>query len=483
MILRFFLIFSLVAFHAYAQEDPALQKLKSEILKLSEDPSLKHSQVSFSLRSPGGKIVYQYNGEKSLIPASNLKISTTASALSLLGEDFTFQTRIEYDGTISKDGILNGNLYIIGGGDPSLGTGRIKDCPDMDKLLSLLVEKIKQSGIRKINGSIYSDDRIFEKNVIPDYWMWTDIGNYYGAAAFGININDNFYKLYFKPGSSVGDSTLILRTDPEVPGIRFFNNVKTAAAGTGDNAYIYGAPYSNYRYLSGTIPLGGEFSIKGALPDPAYLLCFSLYKTLVSSGINLTCPVSNAGIISSGERKTIYIHDSPTLKELVKQTNMASINLYSEAMLKMIGYKINKSGSTNAGIKAVTDYWSKKGLDTLGLFLFDGSGLSATNAVSANHLSQMLQIITKESFFKSFYNSLPVAGISGTMSKLGKGSAMENNIRAKTGTINNAICYSGYVNSKKGERMSFSIMVNNFEGTGIALVQKLVKAMTAMSEL
>jgi serine-type D-Ala-D-Ala carboxypeptidase/endopeptidase (penicillin-binding protein 4) len=482
MSVRCFLFFILIAFKASAQES-GLSKLSAEIKKLSADPLLKHSQFSFSLRDANGKILSQYEGEKSLVPASNLKISTTAAALSLLGEDFKFETRVEYDGTISNDGTLNGNLYIIGGGDPSLGSGRMKEYPDMDNLLSVMTDKIKKLGIQKISGSIFYDDRIFEKNAIPDYWMWTDIGNYYGAAAFGININENLYRLYFKPGNSIGDSASIVRTIPEVPGLQFSNNVKTARAGTGDHAYIYGAPYSNYRHVSGTIPMGGEFSIKGSLPDPSFLFCYSLYKTLSASGVSLTSPVQNARPSNPLERKLIYAYSSPPLGELVKQTNMSSINLYAEAMLKMIGYKVNRSGTTNGGINAVTNYWSSKGLDTLGLFLFDGSGLSATNAVSANHLSQMLTIIGKEKYFKSFYLSLPVAGVSGTMSKLGKGTAMENNLRAKTGTISNALCYSGYLNAKNGELMSFSIMVNNFEGTGTSVIQKMMKVMVLMTEL
>jgi D-alanyl-D-alanine carboxypeptidase/D-alanyl-D-alanine-endopeptidase (penicillin-binding protein 4) len=482
MSVRIFLLFFVLALSVSAQENPGLLKIDNEIKKLSADPLLQHGQISFSLRNAGGKVISQHQGEKSLIPASNLKIITTGSALSLLGEDFTFQTRIEHDGFI-KEGVLNGNIYITGGGDPTLGTSRYKEYPDMDNLLILFADKIRQAGIQKINGTIIPDDRIFEKNPIPDYWMWTDIGNYYGAGAGGLNINENLYKVYFKPGVSIGDSALVLRTSPEIPGIQFYNSVRTAAAGTGDKAYIYGAPYSNYRYMTGTIPMGGEFSVKGSLPDPSYLLCYSLYKALSALKVKLDFPVQTVVNTFKTERKIIYEHTSPPLKELVKQTNLSSINLYAEAIIKMIGYKINKSGSTYEGIKAVTDYWSKKGVDTLGFFLFDGSGLSATNAVSANHFSQILNIIAKEKYFQTFYNSLPVAGVSGTMAKICKGTCAENNIRAKTGTISNAICYSGYVNTKKGELMSFSLMVNNFEGTGPVIVQKMVKVMVLMADL
>jgi serine-type D-Ala-D-Ala carboxypeptidase/endopeptidase (penicillin-binding protein 4) len=461
-----------------------LTKLQKEIQTISIDPQFIHGQLALSFRNSSGKIVYQYNAEKSLVPASNLKIITTAAALGVLGEEFRYQTKLEYDGTITN-GVLTGNIYVTGSGDPSLGSSRFKDFPDMDKLPEIFCDKIIQAGIKKVNGSIIADETGFDQNATPDHWMWTDIGNYYGAPAYAINYNENSYKLYFMPGSKQGDSTSVIRTDPLMPEMKFINTVKTGAAGSGDNAYIYGAPYSNYRFLSGTIPPGNtEFSIKGSLPVPSDMLVNNLNKKLMAKGIFINIPKQEATQFLNGkERKNIYVHNSTTLKELVKVTNGSSINLYAEALLKTVAYKIRKTGNTKAGVKSVKEYWGKKGIDTSGFFMNDGSGLSATNAISANTFSQILYLIAGESYAALFYESLPVSGVSGTMKSLGKGTSAEGKIAAKTGTINKVICYSGYVTIRNGDRYSFSLMANNFDGINSDVVRKLTRIMVLMTEL
>jgi serine-type D-Ala-D-Ala carboxypeptidase/endopeptidase (penicillin-binding protein 4) len=496
----FFIFFAVFITASYSQD---LTKLQTEIQKTATDPLLIHGQLALSLRNPSGKIVYQYNGEKSLIPASNIKVITTAAALGVLGEDFHYQTKLEYDGIIT-DGILTGNIYVTGTGDPSLGSSRFREFPDADKLLEIFSDKIIQTGIKKISGSIIADETGFDKNATPENWMWTDIGNYYGAPAYGINFNENLYKLYFMPGIKSGDSTSVLRTDPVIPGMEFINNVKTGAAGSGDNAYIYGAPYSYLRFLSGTIPAGNiEFSIKGSVPVPSFLLIDNLSRKLIAKGIEMNIPPVGIHvgaihelplhespqqrqikqILSEQERKIIYVHNSTTLKEIVKATNGSSINLYAEALLKTVGYKIKKNGGTKAGVKSVKEYWGKKGIDTSGFFMNDGSGLSATNAISANVFSHVLYLISKEPYSGSFYESLPVCGVSGTMKSLGKGTVAEGKIAAKTGSINKVICYTGYVTIRNGDRYSFSLMANNFDGTTSEIVRKLTGIMILMAEL
>jgi serine-type D-Ala-D-Ala carboxypeptidase/endopeptidase (penicillin-binding protein 4) len=476
-------IFIIIAFttSSFCQD---ITKLQAEINKSANDPQLIHGQLALSLRNSSGKIIYQYNGEKSLIPASNLKVITTATALGVLGEDFRYQTRLEYDGTIT-DGILTGNIYVTGSGDPSLGSSRFKDFPDMDKLLDIFSDKIIQAGIKKVAGSIIADETGFDKNATPEHWMWTDIGNYYGAPAYGINFNENLYKLYFMPGAKPGDTTSVLRTEPVIPGMEFINTVKTGAAGSGDNAYIYGAPYSYQRFLSGTIPPGNaEFSIKGSVPVPSYMLIYTLRNKLVAKGVDVSIPKQQIRQTVGGqERKNIYVHNSATLKELVKVTNGSSLNLYAEALLKTIAYKFKKAGNTKAGVRSVKEYWGKKGMDTSGFFMNDGSGLSATNAISANTFSRVLHLISGEMYAASFYESLPVCGVSGTMKSLGKGTSAEGKVAAKTGTINKVICYSGYVTTKNGDRYSFSLMANNFDGSNSEIIRKLTRIMVLMAEL
>ncbi|MFL5731399.1 MAG: D-alanyl-D-alanine carboxypeptidase/D-alanyl-D-alanine-endopeptidase [Cytophagaceae bacterium] len=476
-----FLFLSFTILNSFAQD---LSKLQSEVKKISSESVLVHGQLGISIRDTQGKIVYQHQGDKSLIPASNLKIISTATALGILGEDFRYQTKLEYDGAISG-GILNGNIYVSGSGDPTLGSSRFKDFPDMDMLTNLFCDKIMAAGIKKINGRLIADETGFDKNALPEHWMWTDIGNYYGAPACGLNFNENLYKLYFMPGSKQGDSTSILRTEPFIPGLTFINSVKTGSPGSGDNAYIYGAPYSYQRFITGTIPPGStEFSIKGSAPDPAHMLLYTLAQKLIGRGVEVSLPqpqLQTPGY--SSERKNIYTQNSVSLKEIAKATNGSSINLYAEALLKTTGFKIKKNGSTKSGIRAVREYWSKKGLDTAGFFMNDGSGLSATNAIQANTFTQLLYLVGKESYAASFYESLPVCGVSGTMKNIGKGTAAEGRVAAKTGTINKVICYTGYVTIRNGQRYSFSILANNFDCSNSEIIRKLTRIMVLMAEL
>jgi len=476
-------LFFIIVFSLSVAPAQNLLKLQDELKKITADSILTHAEFSFSLRSSDGKLLLQQNAEKSLSPASNLKVVTTATALLILGEDFRFKTTLEYDGTLDNSGVLNGNIIIRGGGDPTLGGGRTDGTQDINDLLALWSSKIKEAGIKKINGSVVAVNGIFEKNAIPDYWIWTDIGNYYGAGAFGLNMNENLYELIFKPADKVGDSATILRIEPVIPNLQFENNVTTAAKGSGDNTNIYGAPYSYNRYASGTIPAGvAEFTVKGSIPDPAYFSAYSLTQKLKQDGIEVKQSPLAVQDYKNG-LKQFYEFNSPTLKEIALHTNQSSLNLYAECMLKMMGYKVKRQGATKAGIEVVKDYWKNKGMDLSGFFIYDGSGLSDANAVTANQFTSLLSLMMKGKAFNSFYNSLPTVGVSGTVSRLCKGTKAENNIRAKSGTITKVSCYCGYVTTTKGDLLSFSMMVNNYEGKASPINKKLERLMVLMAEL
>ncbi|MBX9852671.1 MAG: D-alanyl-D-alanine carboxypeptidase/D-alanyl-D-alanine-endopeptidase [Cytophagaceae bacterium] len=484
-VILFFFFFS-VLYAVNAQDSPALTKLKDEVKKISNDPLLKYGQVGFSFRSNEAKIIFESNADKSLIPASNLKLLTTATALKVLGQDYKFETSIAYDGEIIN-GVLTGNIYIEGGGDPTLGSDRIPGNPEVNQLMISWVDKIKSAGIKKIAGKIIGDQTIFDKNVIPNQWIWTDIGNYYGAGASGLNINENLYKIYFKPGKLIGDSASVIRTEPFIPFLSFDNAVKTGAIGSGDNAYIYGSPYTNYRYLSGTIPMGvPEFSIKGSVPDPAYLIACLLYNSLKDNGIVVdNAPENTSDNIISGNissRKIIHTHQSPALKEIIKYTNVYSINLYAEALLKILAVKKGLPGTSENGVKTITDYWTLQGMDVKGMFLYDGSGLSPRTSIRATQLTKLMHYMSKDSSFAVFLQSLPVAGQSGTISKFCKGTKAENNVSAKSGSLTRVICFTGYVKAKNGSYNSFSILINNFEGTTSQVIPKIEKIVVLLTE-
>ncbi|HVD99347.1 MAG TPA: D-alanyl-D-alanine carboxypeptidase/D-alanyl-D-alanine-endopeptidase [Cytophagaceae bacterium] len=478
-----YLFLFLITQNLFAQTTENL--LLKEINTLAADPVLKYGQLAVSLRSlKTGQSVVAENAVKNMAPASNLKLLTTAAALGILGENYTFQTLLEYDGEL-KDSILYGNLYITGSGDPSLGSDRYKGFPAWEELIGLWTKKIKEAGIKRVKGAVVADPTVFDQSPIPDPWPWGDIGNYYGAGVYGLNLNENLYRLYFK-GTTEGDSAKLVRTSPTLTGVKFVNEVKTGPPASGDKAYVYAAPWASRVYMNGTIPANADqFAVRGSVPDPP-LLCASLLSSALSAqniAIEKSAYVLSQKKQTDLARKLIYLYNSPPLKEIVKQTNVNSINLNAEALLKTCGRKRFSDPKLDAGIKAIQEFWKQKGMDITGWFMYDGSGLSPNNGISASQMSKALYLISKDSVYNSFYASIPIAGQTGTVYRLGKGTAAEGNVRVKSGTLSKVICYSGYVKSKSGEMYSFSILSSGYNCTNSAIIGRLEKILVRMAEM
>lgn len=486
LLFRFMVFFILTFIPSIAQTPSSIDSLQKEVIALSKDPILSNGFLAVSvIDTKTGTAIFDYNSDKSLMPASNLKLLTTGAALGILGGDYKFKTTINYTGQI-KGGVLYGNLIIQGGGDPTLGGGRIDGNQDMKTLLNTWASKIKALGITKVQGNIISDASIFEYNPVGDFYPWSDIGNYYGGGVTGLNLNENIYKIYFKSGPDINSPTSILKTEPEMKNIIFKNEVRTGKLGSGDNAYIYGAPYSFERYINGTIPKGSQsFPIKGSIPDPPLFVAQSLLAALKNNSVAVS---GNAKKFDQSERVEnlvlIYEHFSPPLREIVKETNVYSINLYAEALCKMLGVvSKQKAGTMEAGTAQIKDFWEEKGIDIQGMFLFDGSGLSLNNGITSKQLVTALNVITREKWFVDFYNSLSVAGESGTLGNLCKGTKAEKNLRGKSGSVKNVLCYSGYVKNSQGNTLAFSVLTNKYSSSTWEIKKRLEKILVIVSEL
>ncbi|MEN7548535.1 D-alanyl-D-alanine carboxypeptidase/D-alanyl-D-alanine-endopeptidase [Rapidithrix thailandica] len=420
-----------------------------------------------------GKELVNYQGDLSLATGSTMKAITTATALAVLGDNFTFKTKIERSGKV-EGGTLQGDLYITGGGDPTFGA------KNYEYELDLLASKVKESGITSITGNIVADASIYNTQLTPNTWQWEDMGNYYGAGASGLSIHQNLYYVDFQPGKTVGSIAKVLGTRPEIPGLSFVNEMKTGKIGSGDNGYIYGAPFSYIRHLRGSVPAGVQkFSIKGSIPDPALFFAQALKKALLQRGIAVT---GAAQALSSQEvnKTLIYTHHSETLKEIVKTTNHKSNNLYAEAILKMLGKAKGGEGSTEAGTEVIKAYWAGKGIDVLGFTMEDGSGLSRANGLTAR---QMGTVMAKSASSTAFVNSLPVWGQSGTVRSMGKGSVAQGKVRTKSGYIKRVRAYTGYAETVNGKQLAFAVMVNNYHGAYSSLNPFFVELMNTLVHL
>jgi D-alanyl-D-alanine carboxypeptidase/D-alanyl-D-alanine-endopeptidase (penicillin-binding protein 4) len=477
----FFFLFA-ASFFLSAASPSALEK---EIAKLDADTVLVHGNWGFcAMTCDSEKIIATHNFQQTLIPASTLKILTTGAALGLLGPDFRYETKIEYDGIYdSINGIIHGNVYLHGSGDPSFNSEKFnKD--DTISLFQSLPFRLTFKGIKKIDGNIIGDASCFSDNPVPDGWQWSDIGQYYGAGTSGLAYSDNSVTLHF---NSMKDSCTLSSVVPQPEGSVYRSDV--TSDGKKDEALVYGAPFGNIFYVHGSIPPGKkDFEVKASNPDPAYQCAKDFYEelkpALTVTGKPTTIrrmQLNNETIIT--KRKTLSIIYSVPMSAIVEETNIHSNNLYAEQLLLTLGLLKGEDGTVEAGIEVVKNYWKSLGVDLSGLNMTDGSGLSRSNGITTKIQASILQKIAQQSWYVYFFNSLPVAGKSGSMSGLCKGTLAENNMHAKTGYINRARGYAGYVKTKSGKLICFSLLANNYTCTPAEMKKRLEKILVAMAEL
>ncbi len=437
------------------------------VLKYSHSEELRQAEWSVCAKYvDDSSSILALNTRKNLAPASGLKVFTTSAALEYLGSNFRFVTKIFALGKIKK-GVLYGDLLIVGGGDPTLGSNKVKGSLPLDSLMNVWVGYVKNAGISKVTGSVLVDDTLFDDNPIPNNWYWIDLGNYYAAQTSALTINDNLYKLFFKPGKRVNDPAEFLRTEPKIEGVIFVNKMKTGALGSGDNGYVFRSPYDSLAYLRGTIPLGyKEFSIKGSLPDPPLFAARYFTETLTQNGISVRGkPKRLERRRKDSDKLLIGETVSPPLKDIVRNINKISNNLYTEQLLRTIAVKKYGHGSEEKGIKAVKLFVAESGVDTTGLNLSDGCGLSRSNTITAEMMVDLLIANTHKSWFPDFYNSLSITGDpndDGHFHNFGKGTPLAFNGRIKSGYIANVRSHSGYLKTLSGRMVAFSLIANNF---------------------
>jgi D-alanyl-D-alanine carboxypeptidase/D-alanyl-D-alanine-endopeptidase (penicillin-binding protein 4) len=435
-------------------------KAETPIERFTTSSLMKNANVSVMIKNlETDKTICAFRPDNVAIPASTLKLVTTATALEMLGADFRFQTKLEIDGELSPEGILNGNLYIHGGGDPTLGSKYIGD-PDF---LAKWVNAVKNAGISKINGQIIADESLYEDEGVNPHWTWEDIGNYYAAGAYGISYLDNTFALILNSGA-VGTTPQIIRTEPEMPLLNIDNHLISSTIDF-DSAYFHGAPHSNSRVLRGEIPANRrEFIVKGDIPNPGLLLAEHFQNELIKNGVAISQPPTNKNK-NTNARKLIFSQDSPPLKDIITQTNIRSINLFAESIFRYLALKHASVASTRDAIREVRNFWISKGFPVDELFMNDGCGLSATDAVSADFLVHILEYMkTKSQNQVEFYNSLPVAGENGTLKKFLAKTHLQGKVHAKSGTISGVKTYAGYVESNS-KTYAFAILVNHGYGS------------------
>lgn len=418
----------------------------------------------YAVSEKTGKILLDYQGEKSLLPNSIIKVITTASALKGLKEDFSYTTRLVIHGDIQA-GVLNGDLLIIGGGDPTLGSDRFEGYQVLEKWVGW----IKNEGIAEIKGDIIADCSFFEKTLAPSSWLDEDVGNYYGAGACGLNFHDNAYAITFKLGSKVGDPALISHLEPVVDGLHHINHVIMGQEGTGDRAVVFGGEYVKIQTIRGTLPLGGStYTIRASIPNPAEFCAQQLKNTLEKKGVVVKGKVQvQMDPYSVKNPSRVNLHKSPLLSEIIDATNKASINLYAESLLKTLGYVAKGEGSLVKGLEVVDSYLENLGVDTQGWHLVDGSGLSSQNRMTAKGFVDFLLKIRQESYFPRLFHSLVSnkEDRASTFKYLLVDPILQGKLFIKTGYSSQGQSIGGFLINSLGDRIAFCIICNRFLGS------------------
>ncbi|MCX6327442.1 MAG: D-alanyl-D-alanine carboxypeptidase/D-alanyl-D-alanine-endopeptidase [Bacteroidia bacterium] len=444
------------------------------------DTAMIHASVSLCVAdAENGEVVMEHNSGKSLIPASVMKLITSAAALELLGPQYTFKTIIGYTGSLNKhSGRLTGNIVIQGGGDPALGSKYFSD--HYQDFLSSWVTEIKKLGIKKIAGRVITDDSYYDFLPVPAKWLWEDAGNYYGAGVYGLSVFDNTYEIHLKRSP---DSTCLVINEFVPYECRFEFSNWLIASGTSDKGYVFAAPYSNNGWLAGTIPVSSEdFILKASISDPPLLIAKMIDERLEAEGISVSKDPATIrleqkslaeGVIPISETT------SPPLADIIQVLNHESVNLYAEHLIKELGKKYKNTGSTAAGVEVVKDFLSSAGVKTDGMFIEDGSGLSPLNAINTRELVNLLIYMkSRGKYFPDYYSSLPYAGQEGTLKNYFIDPVFDARLKAKSGSMTRVQNYAGYISTVSGKKMIFSININNYTGPSqnvISGIEKIIK--------
>ncbi|WP_240795390.1 D-alanyl-D-alanine carboxypeptidase/D-alanyl-D-alanine-endopeptidase [Aquibacillus halophilus] len=437
------------------------QALTSQLDQLLQsDPNLQGALIGVSIRSAStGEIIYDHLGDTRLRPASNMKLLTAASALSVLGENFSFVTEVTTDGSINGN-TLDGNLFLKGKGDPTL----LKS--DFEKIAKVL----RQSGLKVIQGDLIADDSWYDDVRYSPDLIWSDEHTYYGGQVSALTVSPN--KDYdagsvivdIAPGTETGSDATITVT-PKTDYVSIENNVITVPANTKKDITIIRQHGTNNIIIKGTIPESSPIEREWISVWEPTGYALNLFKqSLKKYGIIWT------GIAKVGESddqtSRLVTHSSMPLSELLIPFMKLSNNGHAEVLLKEMGKVSEDEGSWDSGIKVLEREIAKFSVNPDTLVIRDGSGISHINLIPANELSKLLYTIQEESWFPVYLNSLPIAGennrtVGGTLGNRLTSASSISNIHAKTGTISTVSGLSGYIETKSGEQLIFSILLNN----------------------
>ena len=448
--------------------------LSEQITGLIDQPKFAQAQWGIKVVSlDTGKVLFDRNSDKLMKPASNTKMYTGSLALDRLGAETRLKTSFYAAEKPDAEGKIHGDLTVYGRGDFSFGWRFFDN--DYTKATALLVEAVKHAGIKEVEGDLVGDESYFRGPPYGTDWAVDDLQEYYGALASALTLDESVLDLEFTAGAKEGEACKI-GTKPESDYLKFDNRTKTVAKGEKASVDIYRPIGENTVYLTGGLPVGGKSTGSVSVHDPAKFYVTQLKRGLESAGVKVGGKSrtrnwldQDAAPVDYAKRVEVASVEGKTIGEMVKGMMKPSQNLYAHTLLLQVGKKTAKSAdeeSAAAGLKEMRKFLGEVGIKKGRVILEEGSGLSRGCLLTPASSVALLTFMTKHKAFPIFYDALPIAGVDGSLKKRFKGTAAEKNVHAKTGSIEFVNTISGYVTNKAGEKLVFSVMLNNFSGKG-----------------
>ncbi len=476
--------------------------LASQIDELLERPIARQAFWGVHVRDlDSGQTLYDHNGDKLFLPASNAKLFSTALGLTRLGPDYQFTTTVVSTAAPDQNGVVNGDIVLVGGGDPNLSSRVIPYNPrksfERDLMIPLteLARQIVESGVRRVEGNLIGDDGRYVRQSYGDGWSWGDTNWGYGAPVGALCFNDNQIEIYVQPDPVAGRPGR-LSLQPDLDYYRLENRIRTAATRTVAQALELEREPSNR-----SVRLWGEISVRSpgrtfsvAVDDPGLFAAFALRSELEKRGVTITGEVlsrhawpweQNSLKRASFPRKPVEGQrlasiQSPRLAESLRNLNKESLNLHAEMLLREVGFVTRNVGSYQAGLAELEDFLREAGLNKREFELVDASGLSRKDLVSPAGTVQLLTYMWNSPHRDEYVNTLPIAGEDGTLDWRFSRTPARGRIHAKTGTLGHVTALSGYATTADGRNLVFSVFVNNFSVAGSyirSLVDRIVLAL------
>jgi D-alanyl-D-alanine carboxypeptidase/D-alanyl-D-alanine-endopeptidase (penicillin-binding protein 4) len=469
-----------------------LADLQSRITALFDQPKFAAARWGAIIKTMDGRTLYEREADKSFMPASNMKLYTSAAALEAFGPGFRVKTSVYLSQPVGRRGEVRGDLILYGRGDPNLSPRfddpanpeRYDELKAADRITAIesLADQIKAAGVKLIAGNIVGDDSYFAGDPVGPGWEWDDFQFYYGAEISALTVNDNSVRFTVAPGARVGAPPSI-SVQPATRYVKIVNHARTTTNGP-RRIGVHRPLNSNTVEFFGTIPLrAAADDIDIAVHDPAGFAATLLKEALERRGIRIAGRVARLDAVARltqpfDESKLTEIAgvQSQPLAEMLKVVNKQSQNLHAELLLRQLGVLrgenkgLDEYGrphpTASLGNEVCRLFLETLGTDVAPLNLRDGSGLARQNLITPRATMSILDYMLAHPHTAVFRDSLPIAGADGTLKRRMRDTAAAGNARGKTGTLSSVNSFSGYVTTRRGETLLFSLVGNNYTGPG-----------------